>query len=163
MSSTRVHFRMRSYQRAPYLAKMSGCKRFVEKLHRRAGKDRNWMNITFLSLLSRVGNYIHVFPALNMGRRDIWDNIIQEKRDGIEYSLKMTDMFPPEFVRARNESEMQYEFINGSTWQIMGADDDAAIDRLRGPNPIGCVFSEYAFMNPKVWKVLQPVILENGG
>src|SRR6266850_5866820 len=156
ISGERTHFSMRSYQIKPYLAKQAGCKRFVEKLHRRAGKDRNWMAITFASMLERVGNYIHVFPALNMGRRDIWDNIIHERRDGVEYSLKMTDMFPPEFVRpgGRNESEMQIELINGSVWQIMGADDDAAIDRLRGPNPIGIVCSEYAFMNTKVWKVL---------
>src|SRR5258708_32336177 len=156
---------MRSYQRTPYVAKMGGCKRFVEKLHRRAGKDRKWMNITFLSMVERVGNYIHVFPALNMGRRDIWDNVIQERRDGIEHSLKMIDMFPPEFIRpgGKNEAEMQIELINGSTWQIMGADDEAAIERARGLNAIGIVLSEYAFMNPKVWKVLQPVLLENDG
>lgn len=165
MSISRVHFRMRSYQRAPYIAKQQGCKRFVEKLHRRAGKDRNWMNITFLSMLERVGNYIHVFPTLNMGRRDIWDNIIQERQDGMERSLKMTDMFPSEFVRngGRNEAEMQYELINGSAWQIIGADDQAAINRSRGQNPIGVVLSEYAFMNPEIWKVLQPVLLENDG
>ena len=125
------------------------------------------MNITFLSMLERVGNYIHVFPALNMGRRDIWDNVIQETENGVERSMKMIDMFPSEFVipgpSGKNETEMQIQLINGSTWQIMGADDDKAIDRMRGPNPIGVVLSEAAFMNPKVWKVLQPCLLENGG
>src|SRR6266850_5566644 len=131
ISGERTHFSMRSYQIKPYLAKQAGCKRFVEKLHRRAGKDRNWMAITFASMLERVGNYIHVFPALNMGRRDIWDNIIHERRNGIEIPIKMIDMFPPEFVKSKNETEMQIVLINGSTWQIMGADDDKAIDRMR--------------------------------
>jgi phage terminase large subunit len=156
-------FRMRSYQRKPYLARQQGCKRFVEKLHRRAGKDRNWIAITLTEMLKRVGNYVHVFPALNMGRRDVWDNTIQEKREGIEYSLKMIDMFPAELIKDKNETEMKIELLNGSTYQIMGADDDKAIDRLRGQNGIGYILSEYAFMNPKVWKVLSPVLLENNG
>lgn len=121
------------------------------------------MNITFLESLKRVGNYIHIFPALNMGRRDIWDNTVHETIDGIERPVKMTDMFPAEFVVDKNEAEMKYEFMNGSSWQIMGADDAAAIDRMRGPNPIGIVCSEYAFTNPLVWKTLQPVLLENDG
>ena len=154
---------MRSYQLKPLEAKRTGCKRFVEKLHRRAGKDRNWLAITLVSMLERVGNYFHIFPALNMGRRDIWDNVIQERRDGVEHSLKMIEMFPPELVADKNETEMQITLKNGSVWQIMGADDQKAIDRLRGPNPIGVVLSEYAFMNPNVWKVLQPVVAENDG
>lgn len=165
MIESRDHFRMRSYQRKPLEAKRAGCKRFVEKLHRRAGKDRNWLAITLISMLERVGNYFHIFPALNMGRRDIWDNVIQEKVNGVERSLKMTDMFPPELIAPNgvNQTEMQITLVNGSVWQIMGADDQKAIDRLRGPNPIGVVLSEYAFMNPNVWKVLQPVLAENGG
>src|SRR5574337_1497457 len=154
---------MRSYQRRVLVAKQTGCKRFVERLHRRAGKDRNWLGITLIAAHERIGNYIHVFPALNMGRRDIWDNIVQERRNGIEYPIRMIDMFPDELVESKNETEMQVKFKNGSIWQIMGADDQKSIARLRGPNPIGIVLSEYAFMNPDVWKTLQPVLAENSG
>lgn len=159
----RRHFAMRSYQKSALQARQEGCKRFVEVLHRRAGKDRNWMSITFLAMLERKGVYFHVFPSLNQGRRDIWDNIIHETVDGEERAIKMTDMFPKEFVAGKNETEMQITLINGSIWQIMGADTKEAIDRMRGPNPVGLVFSEYAFMSHDPWEVLSPVLLENGG
>lgn len=162
---TRDLFRMRSYQRAPYLARKNGCKRFVEVVHRRGGKDRNWLNITFLEMLERVGVYFHVFPTLNQGKRDIWDNIIHERMaDGTERAVRMIEAgFPPELVAAKDETEMQITLKNGSIWQVMGADDKKQIDRLRGPNPIGIALSEYAFMNKYVWEVLSPVLAENGG
>lgn len=155
---------MRSYQRAPYLAKATGCRRFVEVLHRRAGKDRNWINITLLSMLERVGVYFHVFPTLNQGRRDVWDNIFKERLPGgEERSVRLLDLFPREMLAGKDESEMQITLANGSIWQVMGADDHVAIDRLRGPNPVGIVLSEYAYMDPYVWEVLSPVLAENGG
>lgn len=114
-------------------------------------------------MLERVGVYFHVFPSLNQGRRDIWDNIVLDTIDGVERSVKMISMFPPELVRAVNETEMQITLINGSVWQIMGADSAEAIERLRGPNPLGLVFSEYSFMLSAAWTTLEPVLMENGG
>lgn len=163
--NTRVHFRMRSYQLRSYNAFRSReYKRFLEVWHRRAGKDRTWLGITLTAMLERVGVYFHVFPSLNQGRRDMWDNIVHEKDEtGRERSLKMMDMFPPELIVASDESEMQKTLINGSLWQIMGADSQEQIDRLRGPNPVGVVFSEYATMLPQAYDVLSPVLAENGG
>lgn len=156
--------RQRSYQRAPLLAMDNGIRRFVEVLHRRAGKDRNWMGICLLQMLKRVGVYYHVFPTLNQGRRDVWDNIVHENYGGVERSMRMIDMFPAEIRDGRpNETEMQTKLINGSIYQIMGADDEQAIKRMRGPNPVGLIFSEHAFMRPGVWEVLSPVLAENGG
>ena len=164
MTESRVYFKMRSYQRRSLDAMNGGCRRFCEVLHRRAGKDRNWLNVTLQQMLKRTGVYFHIFPSLNQGRRDIWDNIIQERdEDGFEHSIKMIDMFPPEFVAAKNETEMQIRLINGSVWQIMGADSQEAVDRLRGPNPIGVVFSEYSHMLPQAWDTLSPVLAENMG
>lgn len=114
-------------------------------------------------MLERVGVYFHVFPSLNQGRRDLWDNIVHETIDGVERPVKMMDMFPPELISSINETEMQVTLINGSVWQIMGADSMEAIERLRGPNPIGIVFSEYAFMHKAAWTTLEPVLAENGG
>ena len=161
--SSRVHFRYRSYQLRARAARRAGCKRFVQVLHRRAGKDRSWLSITLEAMLERVGVYFHVFPSLNQGRRDLWDNIVLDNSDGVERSVKMISMFPPELVRAVNETEMQITLINGSVWQIMGADSAEAIERLRGPNPLGIVFSEYSFMLEGAWTTLEPVLLENGG
>lgn len=163
MSTSRIHFRMRSYQRRAFEARQGGCKRFVEVLHRRAGKDRNWLNITLTEAMKTRGTYFHIFPSLNQGRRDLWDNIIGETIDGQTRRFPMTDMFPSEFVVARNETEMQITLKSGSIWQIMGADSPEAIARLRGPNPVGIVFSEYAHMLSEAWTVLSPVLAENGG
>jgi phage terminase large subunit len=159
-------FRMRSYQREPYLAKKRGCKRFVEVLHRRAGKDRNWLNITLLSMLEQVGVYFHVFPSLNQARRDIWDNIIEDRYDGVTHRYNVVDAAFPEELRAaggKNETEMSIKLVNGSVWQLMGADTRESIERMRGPNPIGIVLSEYAFMRHDPWPTLSPVLAENGG
>jgi hypothetical protein len=114
-------------------------------------------------MMERVGVYYHVFPSLNQGRRDLWDNIVLDRHDGVERSVKMISMFPRELVQSINETEMQVTLINGSIWQIMGADSEEAIERLRGANPLGVVFSEYAFMREKAWSTLEPVLLENGG
>ena len=163
MTETREHFRLRSYQRAPLLAKQAGCKRFVSVWHRRAGKDRTWLAITLLAAMERVGVYFHIFPSLNQGRRDLWDNVVHETVDGVERPLKILDMFPPELIASVNQTEMQIRFTNGSIWQIMGADSTEAVERLRGPNPVGLVFSEYAFMQEAAWTTLAPVLAQNHG
>lgn len=159
-------FRTRSYQRPMRAAYREGKRRFVCLWHRRAGKDRNAMAFTLERMLERVGVYFHVFPSLNQGRRDVWDNIVQQRYDGKEESIKMIDIFPKELLAEKpNESEMQIKLVNGSIYQIMGADNDEAVDRLRGPNPIGLIFSEYAHGEKMeaAWKTLDPVLVENGG
>lgn len=161
--SSRIHFRYRSYQLRARNARRAGCKRFVQVLHRRAGKDRSWIAITLEAAMERVGVYFHIFPSLNQGRRDLWDNIVLDNHDGTEHSIKMVSMFPPELVLAVNETEMQITLVNGSIWQIMGADSQEAVERLRGPNPLGLVFSEYSFMLASAWTTLEPVLMENGG
>jgi len=116
-------------------------------------------------MLETIGTYFHVFPSLNQGRRDLWDNIIKETVDGVTRAMPMINMFPPELIapNGKNETEMQIKLINGSIWQIMGADSQEAVNRLRGPNPVGIVFSEYAHMLPSAWDTLSPVLAENGG
>lgn len=160
---TRDHFRMRSYQKRAYDARRAGCRRFVQVLHRRAGKDRSWINFTVLEMMQRVGVYFHIFPSLNQGRRDVWDNVVHETVNGEERSVKMTDAFPPELVKERNETEMSITLWNGSVYMLMGADSEESIERARGANAIGIILSEYSFMNPKIWVTLEPVLLENGG
>ncbi|MGI0149682.1 MAG: hypothetical protein ACREDF_09155, partial [Thermoplasmata archaeon] len=48
----------------------------------------------------------------------------------------------------------------GSAIQIIGTDN---IDSIRGPNPVGCVFSEYAFQDPRAWDIVRPILRENKG
>ena len=101
----------------------------------------------------RVGTYWIVYPFLNQGRRIAWTGMA---KDG----SKFLDAFPEELIRNRQNAEMRLELKNGSVIQIMGADEP---DRFVGSNPIGIVFSEWSLMNPQVWKLVSPILIENGG
>jgi hypothetical protein len=162
---TRDLHRLRSYQRESVAARQRGIKRFVEVWHRRAGKDRTWAAITCMEALQRRGVYYHFLPTLGQAKRDVWDNVIMDRYDGVEHSYKMIDaVFPPELrVGKPNETEMQINLVGGSVWQLMGAENIDAINRARGSNPVGLVLSEYAFMDYDPWSVLMPVLLENNG
>lgn len=166
MSQVIEIFKMRSYQRPVREAFRAGKKRMLCLWHRRAGKDRNALAFVFEQMLTRTGVYFHIFPSLNQGRRDLWENIIQERLpDGRELSMKMIDIFPKQLIKRRDQTEMLIELKTGSIYQIMGADSDEAVDRLRGPNPVGLIFSEYAHGTKmkKAWDTLSPVLAENGG
>jgi len=165
-TNERVFFRARSYQRGVRVARKAGCRHFLCLWHRRCGKDRNAATFAFEEMLLRVGVYFHVFPSLNQGRRDFWDNIIQERVNGVERSIRMIEAcFPREFVKRLDDKEMQIELNNGSLYQLMGCDDDEAVARMRGPNPLGYTLSEYAHGSKMkdARDTLSPVIAENGG
>jgi hypothetical protein len=70
--------------------------------------------------------------------------------------------FIPKELKSRvNNSEMIIELINGSIIQIIGSEQ---YDSLRGTNPKGVVFSEYAMQDPRCWtEIISPVLLKNGG
>jgi len=116
-------------------------------------------------MLQRQGVYFHIFPSLNQGRRDLWDNVLKENIDGQERSITINDMFPPELVVGSDEGEMQKKLINGSIWQVMGADNDEAIARMRGPNPVAAILSEFSHGSKmeKAYDTLSPIFAENGG
>ena len=56
--------------------------------------------------------------------------------------------------------ELKIKLNNGSIIQLVGTDK---YDSVRGTNPKGCVFSEYAFQNPLAWEVVRPILAANGG
>jgi len=117
-------------------------------------------------MLRRTGVYFHVFPSLKQGRRDLWDNIIQTRTDGIERSTPMISMFPKHLIDRKLEDIMQIKLKgNGSIYQVMGCDTEEAVESLRGPNPVGIIFSEYAHMEygKRAWDTLSPVLAENNG
>ena len=55
---------------------------------------------------------------------------------------------------------MKITLWNGSIIQIIGTDN---YDSIRGTNPRGCVFSEYAFQHPLAWEVVKPILKVNKG
>lgn len=156
------NFHPRSYQWRVWDAWDRGIRRFGAVWHRRTGKDKTFLNFTIERMLERKGNYFHIFPKLNQGRRVIWDGI---DRDGMRY----LDHFPPDLIYGEpNKADMQITLCDpadarkpGSTWQILGTDRN--LDVLVGGNGIGLVFSEYSLQNPQAWKISQPILRENGG
>jgi len=147
----------RTYQRRIRTARKGGCKRFVTVWHRRSGKDRTFLAFTAEEMVKVKGLYFHILPSLNQARRDVWDNI---GTDGVRFRDIIAQ---PGLVESINEAEMQITYKTGAVWQLMGADDERAVARLRGPNPVGIVFSEFGDMLVSAWDTLSPVLAENGG
>lgn len=151
-------FTFRHYQKAVEEAFQTGIRRFITIWPRGGGKDNFWLNFIAKRMQERVGTYYHVYPELNMGRRNLWEAY---SNDGFRF----LDHFPRELCvdngqRGRNRTEMTVTFINGSKYQVMGADEP---DRLRGGNPIGVAFSEYAWTARSAWPIIQPRIIQNKG
>ena len=147
------NFNPRSYQLPVMSAFEAGCRRAALVWHRRAGKDKVGLAVTSKELWQSPGVYWHLFPLLNQGRKILWDG---RGRDGKPF----LDAFPQEMRRRTLDQEMKIDFTNGSLWQVVGVDN---VDALVGANPRGIVFSEWSLMDPIVWKLLEPILLENGG
>ena len=155
-------FAPRGYQWPVWDAWDAGTRRFLLVWHRRGGKDKTLLNFCVERMLERVGNYVHIFPKLNQGRRIIWDGI---DRAGQRY----LDHFPAALRHGEpNKAAMQMTLRHperpgepGSTYQVLGTDRN--LDVLVGCNPVGVIFSEYALQNPRAWDLCRPILRENGG
>lgn len=148
-------FKPRPYQACVYHAFFrQNKKRLICVWHRRAGKDKTFLNLMIAAAFLRVGNYIYLFPKHNQARRNIWNAI---DKDG----QKFLDHFPLHLIDGKpNNTEMSIKFINGSTFQLLGSD---RYDAIRGSNPIGIVNSEYGDHHPFAWEVTKPILIENDG
>jgi len=149
------NFEPRSYQ-LPFLDAMdSGYKRACCVWHRRSGKSKTLLNFTVKKAFERVGVYYHAFPEYGQGRKILWDGI---DKDG----FRVMDHIPHSIRKATNKQEMKIEFVNGSIWQIIGADN---YDSLVGPNPVGFICDEWAVSDkyPMAWDYFRPILVENEG
>lgn len=146
-------FTPRPYQLPILQALDSGKKRAVAVWHRRAGKEKTFINYVAKAAFQRVGTYFYLFPTYTQAKKVLWDG---RDRDGFPFM----GHFPKEVVTKKNETELRIELINGSAVQLVGSDN---IDSVLGTNPIGCVFSEYALQDPRAWDYMRPILRENGG
>ena len=122
---------------------------------RRAGKDETLLHHVACAAHERVGTYWYMLPEYGQARKSMWDAL--NPHTG---RRRIDDAFPAELRRNMSEQEMQIEFHNGSTFQLVGSDN---FDSLVGSPPVGLVFSEYALSNPTAWAYMRPILLENGG
>ena len=134
----------------------SGIRRALIVWHRRSGKTKTLLNFAIKKAFERVGAYYHAFPEYGQGRKIIWDGIDREGNNLLDIHI------PHSIRKSTNKTEMKIELINGSIYQIIGADN---YDSLVGPNPVGIIFDEWAVSDryPDAWDYFRPILVENGG
>ena len=131
-----------------------GYKRVLAILPRRAGKDLTAFNLCVRECLRKPCVIYYIFPTYSQGKRVIWDSVTNSGQRIIDY-------IPDELIEVKNSQEMKIRFINGSLLQIVGSDN---FDALRGTNPQGAVFSEYADQDPRAYlEVIRPILTVNKG
>ena len=70
-------------------------------------------------------------------------------------------LVPKQWIKAKNESDLKIELINGSLIEIKGTENAMA---LRGRSLSGIVLDEAAFMDSAVWfEVLRPALADKQG
>lgn len=150
-----INFEPREYQ-WPLLIALGEdeFKRVFIVWHRRCGKDKALWNFLIGRASQIVGQHYYLFPTYAQGKKILWEGI---DNDG----FKFLDHIPKDAIDGKpNDTEMKITLKNGSIIQIIGTDN---YDAIRGTNPKTCVFSEYAYQDPRAWDVLRPILKVNGG
>ena len=145
----------RPHQEPLWTALLAGRTRLDVVAHRRWGKDEVALHWANWAAQDRVGGYWHLLPEASQGRKAIWDAV--NPHTG---RRRIEEAFPPEVKPVFKEAEMLVEFGNGSTWQILGADN---YNSLMGASVAGVVFSEWSLIKPDAWTYIRPILAENGG
>lgn len=149
-------FRVRWYQQPFYRALTEGeIKRAIAIWHRRAGKDEVVLNATRENLFKRPGTYWHCFPEYKQARKAIWNGI-----NAHTGKRRIFEAFPQQIIRRMNDDDMFIEFVNGSTWQLLGSD---RYDSHVGAGAVGIAYSEWALCNPAAWAYHSPMVRETNG
>ncbi len=147
-------FRPRSYQLPLFDAiENKGYKRALLVWHRRAGKDMAAFNLMVRQAFKRLGSYYYILPTYKQARLTLFEGKTSDGRAFLDY-------IPKQLVKSVNKNEQKIELINGSLIYFLGSDN---YDSLRGSNPVGIVFSEYAYQHPQVYPTVRPILVANNG
>jgi hypothetical protein len=147
------NFTPRDYQKPLYNAIPQGFKRGVSIWHRRAGKDKTFINILAREAVQRIGTYFYILPFYTQARIVIWEAY---DKDG----FRTRDHIPPQLQKRLDNQKMTIELVNGSMIRFLGSDN---IDSIVGSNPVGVLFSEFSLHKPQAWDYLRPILVENDG
>jgi len=120
---------------------------------RRNGKDLIALNILIAKAIQRVGLYLYLGPLQTQTRQIVWLGGTNEGKKFLEY-------VPPQFIKARRNSSMEIDLVNGSMIKVVGSDQ---YDSLMGLNCIGAVFTEFSLQRPEAWEYIRPMMAVNGG
>lgn len=145
----------REYQRSLWQYLEHGGKRADVAAHRRWGKDDVALHFSATRMVIRPAMYWHMLPEAAQARKAIWDAV--NPHTGRK---RIDEAFPHELRKRTRDQEMQIEFRNGATWQVVGSDN---YNSLVGSAPAGIVFSEWALAKPQAWTYMRPILAENDG
>jgi hypothetical protein len=123
---------------------------------RRSGKEVESWNMIVSSAIENPGLYLMIYPNNNRGKIVLWEGAITMPNGS---SLPFIKMIPHPFILRVNNQDMSIKLTNGSVIRVIGSDIDP--DKLRGANPRGAVFSEFAFSDPRVFDILRPAFRQN--
>lgn len=153
------HFPFRIYQ-VELQKKLfqEGYKRALLERPRRSGKEYESWNLLISSAITDPGLYLMVYPTNVRARAVLWEGAITLP-DG--RSVPFLSMIPARLMSKKNDQEMRINLVNGSVIWVMGSDVDP--NKLRGTNPRGIVYAEFAFQDPHVCHIMFPVLRQNGG
>ena len=149
------NWRPRNYQMDAWAALERGIKRALLVWHRRAGKDDVCLHWAATQAIQRAGNYWHMLPQYEQARKSVWQAV--NPHTG---KRRIDEAFPAAIRKRTREDQMMIEFVNGSTWQLVGSDN---YNSLVGSPPVGVTASEWALADPSAWGYLSPILRENGG
>ena len=137
---------------------IDGIKRALLERPRRSGKEVESWNITLMAAIESPGLYMMVYPTNVRARAVLWDGAVLLPNN---LSIKFLDMIPIRMLAHKNKQEMKITLINGSIIWIVGSDID--VNKLRGTNPRGIAYCEFAFQDPRVFYIMLPVLRQNNG
>lgn len=120
---------------------------------RRNGKDLVALNILIMKAIQRVGLYLYIGPLHTQTRQIVW---LGKTNDGRPF----LDHIPPQLIKAKRNSVMEVDLVNGSMIKLVGSDQ---YDSLMGLNCVGAVFTEYSLQRPEAWDYIRPMMAANGG
>jgi len=91
--------------------------------------------------------YFYCAPTYRMAKDIAWKEIKK--------------LIPPQWIHAKNETDLKIELINGSLIELKGTENATT---LRGRSLAGVVLDEAAFMDSDVWfQVIRPALADKQG
>lgn len=97
----------------------------------------------------RRGVYWCIFPTYGEAFDAVW----------LDPNM-LFDIIPQALIERVNITNLTVFLKCGSIIQLKGADKP---DALRGPNPYGIVFDEFATLKKEAWDVVEPILRSNNG
>ena len=110
------NFTPRDYQIPLYNCLAEGYKRGLAVWHRRAGKDKVFVNILARESIKRVGTYFYILPYYKQARAIIWEGMDKT-------GFRLIEHIPKELWVRKDNQQMTLELANGSFIRFLGSDN----------------------------------------